>query len=71
MAGALADPADGAVLVFKADDPGVSERFADSDPYVRNGLVTRWRVRTWTVVVGGELGDRMHHGGTEARKGGG
>ena len=53
MAGALADPADGAVLVFKADNPTVAERFAESDPYVRNGLVTGWRVRTWTVVVGG------------------
>jgi uncharacterized protein YciI len=54
MAGALADPADGAVLVFKADGPTVAERFAENDPYVQNGLVTRWRVRPWTVVVGGE-----------------
>ena len=53
MAGALADPADGAVLVFKADNPTVAERFAESDPYVRNGLGTGWRVRTWTVVLGG------------------
>lgn len=53
MAGALADPADGAVLVFRADGPEVVSAFAESDPYVRNGLVTGWRVRPWTVVVGG------------------
>ena len=54
LAGAFADPADGAALVFKADDAGVVERFAQSDPYVQNGLVTRWRVRPWTVVIGGD-----------------
>jgi uncharacterized protein YciI len=31
-----------------------AEAFAAADPYVRNGLVTSWRVRPWTVVVGGE-----------------
>lgn len=53
MAGALADPPDGAVLVFSGDDSSAAERFAHADPYVRNGLVTSWRVRQWTVVVGG------------------
>ena len=51
LAGALADPVDGAVLVFKADAATV-ERFARHDPYVRNGVVSRWRVRPWTVVIG-------------------
>ena len=54
LAGALADPADGAILVFRTDDPGVVERFAENDPYVTQGLVTRRRVRPWTVVVGGD-----------------
>jgi uncharacterized protein len=54
MAGALAEPADGAILVFKGDDASVAERFAENDPYVKNGLVTQWRVRPWTVVVGGD-----------------
>ena len=54
MAGALAEPADSAVLVFRGDDASVAERFAKGDPYVRYGLVTRWRVRLWTVVIGGE-----------------
>jgi uncharacterized protein YciI len=53
LAGALADPADTALLVFRGDDGSAAERFAEADPYVRNGLVTRWRVRPWTVVVGG------------------
>jgi len=52
LAGALADPADRAVLVFRADDASVAEGFATADPYVRARLVTRWEVRPWTVVVG-------------------
>jgi uncharacterized protein YciI len=52
LAGALADPADGAVLVFKAGDKTAAERFAQADPYVKNGLVAHWRVREWTTVAG-------------------
>ena len=51
-AGAFADPADGAVLVFATDDESVVEDFASNDPYVKNGLVTPWRVRRWVMVVG-------------------
>ena len=39
-----------------ADVPGrgpIGRRaFAQADPYVANGLVTRWYVREWTTVVG-------------------
>ncbi|QJD99171.1 YciI family protein [Massilia forsythiae] len=52
IAGALADPADCAVLLFSGDSPEAAERFARADPYVTQGLVTRWRVRPWTTVVG-------------------
>jgi len=52
LAGALADPVDGAVLMFKADDKSVAEDFAKVDPYVTGGLVKRWHVREWTTVVG-------------------
>ena len=52
LAGALADPVDGAVLLFRGSSPAVAEEFAKADPYVRNGLVTSWRVREWTTVVG-------------------
>lgn len=54
MAGALDEPADSAVLVFKADSAKVAEDFAKADPYVKNGLITEWQVRPWKVVVGGE-----------------
>lgn len=52
LGGALADPVDGAVLLFEADSARVVEEFAEADPYVKNGLITRWRVRPWTTVVG-------------------
>ena len=51
LAGALAEPPDRAVLVWRTDDRSVVERFADGDPYVRNGLVTSWTIRPWTVVI--------------------
>lgn len=54
LAGALANPVDGAVLLFRASSPVVAEAFAAGDPYVRNGLVTNWRVREWTTVLGAE-----------------
>jgi uncharacterized protein len=54
LAGALADPADGALIVFQGESPAVAEAFARLDPYVKNGLVSKWKVRNWTVVVGNE-----------------
>jgi len=52
LGGALADPVDRALLIFRADNRGVVEEFARNDPYVVNGLVARWEVRDWTVVIG-------------------
>lgn len=52
LAGALADPADTALLIFQGDSPDVAERFAKADPYVTHGLVTAFRVRQWNTVVG-------------------
>lgn len=57
LAGALADPADRALLVFRVADRKIVEAFVRKDPYVVNGLVARWEVRPWTVVVGG---DELH-----------
>jgi uncharacterized protein YciI len=54
LAGALADPANGALLIFQGESPAVAEAFAHHDPYVKNGLITGWKVRPWTVVVGNE-----------------
>ena len=63
LAGALADPADGALLVFQAAGPEPAEAFARNDSYVRNGLVKAWKVRPWTVVVG-NLGSQATATGT-------
>jgi len=52
LAGALAEPIDGAVFLFQGSSPAVAEEFAKRDPYVINGLVKSWRVRTWPTVVG-------------------
>lgn len=52
VGGALADPVDRGVLLFKCDSPEVPQRFAAADPYVKNGLVTSYSVRTWATVVG-------------------
>jgi len=52
IAGALADPVDQAILMFKGDSPRVAEEFAKADPYVINGLIKRWYVRPWNTVVG-------------------
>ncbi len=52
LAGALGDPADRALLVFWAEDKAIAEDFARNDPYVINGLVTRWEVQPWAVVIG-------------------
>lgn len=52
LGGGLANPVDGSVLLFKGDSPAVAEAFARHDPYVTSGVVTKWRVREWTTVVG-------------------
>lgn len=54
LGGALANPVDQAVLLFRGDSPETAEKFATEDPYVRNGLVTSWEVREWNTVVGTE-----------------
>ncbi len=54
LGGALAGPADSAILVFKGESESVAEEFAINDPYVKNGLITEWKVRLWTVVVGND-----------------
>ncbi len=51
MAGALAEPADGAVLIFRGDNPDAAQDFVRRDPYVHNGLITEWSVRPWNVVT--------------------
>jgi uncharacterized protein YciI len=52
LGGAVGDPVEGAMLLFRCDSPELPSAFARADPYVLNGLVTRWRVEPWTTVVG-------------------
>ena len=52
LGGAVHDPLDMAVLLFKGPTPAAAEAFAAADPYVKQGLVKTWRVREWTTVVG-------------------
>jgi uncharacterized protein YciI len=52
LGGALADPVDAAILLFRGESEAVARRFAENDPYVLNRLVKSWRVREWTTVVG-------------------
>jgi uncharacterized protein YciI len=52
LAGAIAEPADRAILVFDCDTPEPAQLFAARDPYVLNGLVRAFHVRQWNTVVG-------------------
>ena len=52
LGGALAEPVDTAILLFRGSSPAAAEAFAMADPYVLNGLVKQWRVRPWTTVIG-------------------
>lgn len=52
LGGALGDPVDEAMLLFRTESTAVIEAFATADPYVRHGLVTSWRIRPWNTVVG-------------------
>ena len=52
LGGALGDPVDRALIVFRARDRAVAEAFALADPYVKHGLVRRWEVQPWAVAVG-------------------
>jgi uncharacterized protein YciI len=52
LGGALDDPVDRAVLLFESGSPEAAQAFARADPYVTEGLVTRWEVRAWNTVAG-------------------
>jgi uncharacterized protein YciI len=52
LGGALANPPDAAILLFRMGSPSGVEGFARADPYVLGGLIKRWWVREWTTVIG-------------------
>ncbi len=51
LGGALADPADRAILIFRCPDKAAVEKFVQNDPYFNNGLVARYEICPWTVVI--------------------
>lgn len=59
LGGALADPADRALLLFRGADDAAARAFAEADPYVENGLVTGWTVREWTTVIGPDAANKV------------
>jgi uncharacterized protein YciI len=65
LAGALGMPPDRALLIFRANDSSTAAAFASADPYVVNGLVTRWEVQPWAVVIDNEPGTTNPIAGTE------
>lgn len=52
LAGAFSDPPDKALLIFRVADKSIIEDFVKNDPYVKNGLIAKWEIRPWTVVIG-------------------
>jgi uncharacterized protein len=52
LAGAFSDPPDKSLLIFRVADKSVIENFVKNDPYVKNGLIAKWEIREWTVVIG-------------------
>lgn len=52
LGGAYSDPADTALLVWRGEDASAAENFVANDPYVKNGLIERWEIRPYTVVIG-------------------
>jgi uncharacterized protein YciI len=53
MAGALGDPLEQAMIIFRVADAATVENFARTDPYVLNNVAAKWTVKPWNVVVGG------------------
>lgn len=52
LGGAFSDPPDKALLIFKVDNKSVIEDFVSKGPYVKNGLIVKWEIRSWTVMSG-------------------
>lgn len=52
LGGALDEPVDQAILLFRLDDPNKIDEFVSRDPYVRQGLIKSWRIRKWMTVIG-------------------
>jgi len=52
LGGALSDPADQAVIIWRVEDKKIIEEFVNNDPYVKNGLISKYEIRSWNIVIG-------------------
>lgn len=52
LAGGLLKPSNGGMLIFKVQDPKVVEEFVKNDPYVKYGIIKKWEIRPWNIVIG-------------------
>ena len=52
LAGALQNPTDAGVFVFKDCDEAFVDAFVKADAYYKAGLVTGYTIRPWMIVVG-------------------
>lgn len=53
MGGALQNPLDAGLLIFRAESAEEIEKVLATDAYALNGIWTKIVVREWSVVVGG------------------
>ena len=60
LGGTVGTPPESALLLFRSPTQETVEAFARVDPYVVNGLVTRWRVTEWTTVAGDRAATPVH-----------
>jgi len=60
LGGAVGDPVESALLLFSDGD--AARAFAQADPYVAEGLVTRWEVLPWITVAGAEAATPVRPG---------
>ncbi|MFL6621345.1 MAG: YciI family protein [Sulfurifustaceae bacterium] len=49
MAGPLTDGAGGAIGIFRTRE--AAEEFVRGDPFVLNGVVSKWTIREWNEVL--------------------
>lgn len=55
LAGALQEPVDGAIFIWKDASKEEIEAFVKADPYVLNDLVPEWSIRPYMVVAGSAM----------------
>lgn len=51
LGGAVNDPPDKAYIIWNVDSKEIVEDFVKNDPYVKNGLVSKYEIRSWNVVI--------------------